>query len=149
MALHHFVISLGGTQVDATETPTMPWHTHSHLSLADKICSMGSSFHTIREQLVRHLHRHRHLPCHRASNNHNQSKQAGSRPLDQAPVSRVFHRFHVLSCTHHTKFDASHVQMQHGARSPAWSVHSRPQKHGVAGPQSLHHQCLHPPSSFQ
>ena len=38
------------------------------------------------------------------------NRKVGPRPLDKAPVSRVFQRFHVLSCTHHTNFDAGHVR---------------------------------------
>ena len=64
----------------------------------------------------------------------NQSQQVDPCPLDQPPVSRVFQRFHVLSCTHDTK-------------SRCWTsglvVHVRPQEQWVAEPQSLHHQCLH------
>ena len=73
--------------------------------------------------------RHRHLLCHQASINHDQSPPVGPRPLDQAPVSGVFQRSHLLSCTHHTKFDAGHVQMRHGVRLQAWSVHVRQQQH--------------------
>ena len=74
--------------------------------------------------------------------------QVGPRPLDQAPVSHVLQRSHVLSCTHHTNFDAGHVQMQQGVRLLAWSVHVRPQQHWVAELQPPHHQCLHPQSPF-
>ena len=37
MALHHFAISLGGDQVDATGTPSISWHTLSLLSFADRL----------------------------------------------------------------------------------------------------------------
>ena len=69
--------------------------------------------------------------------------------VDQAPVSHIFLRSHVLSCTHHTKFDAGHVHTQHGVQSPVRSADIRPQQHVVAEPRSLRLQCLHPQSGFK
>ena len=111
----------------------------SHLSQPGRaVCFV--SFH--------HRRRHR-LPCNQASNKHDQSQQVRPRPLNQAPVSRVFKRCHVLTFTHHTKFDAGHVQTQHGVQLPAWSVHVQSQQRWVAEPLSVHHECLHPQSRFQ
>ena len=113
MALHHFAISLCDTQIDATETPTMTWHTHSLLFFSQTRCSRRSSVHIFRNQdkqfVLCHFVIFIVIDIFRAIKiqiQNNQSQQVGPCPLDQAPVSRVFQRFHVLSCTHDTKSDA-------------------------------------------
>ena len=95
---------------------------------------------------LRHFRRHRHLPRHQASKKTrvNRTKWVLARLLGQVPVSRVFHRFHVLSRTHHTKIDAGHVQTQHGVQLPAWSVHVRPRQHGLLHLNRINiNACIH------
>ena len=50
---------------------------------------------------------------------------------------------------HHTKFDAVLVQMQHGVRSAAWSVHARPKQHGLLDLDPFVVNACHPQSRFQ
>ena len=111
----------------------MTEHNHSPFFLEDQLQQTFLSSHLSKPEWAvcfasfHRRRRHRHLLCHKTI--HNPSPPVGLRPLDQARVSRVFQRSHVLSCTHHTKFDVGHVQMQHGVQPQACSAHVRLQQH--------------------
>ena len=91
---------------------------------------------------LRHLRRHRHLFIKLQTTRINRHKWV--LVLSTKLPSLVSSSDSTCSCTHHTKFDAGHVQTQHGVRSPQ-SVHVRRNNMELLNLD----QCLHPQSRFQ